>query len=84
MECQKIAFRQNMKLIIFFFQTILSLSTSKNELLQKLKAYQALTGISDELIVQYFEKVGLYKPISKLSPASLHTTLYVFGSNIEN
>ena len=54
------AFRQTMKLLILLLQTILSLPTTNNELLQKLKAYQTLTGISDELMMQYFQKVGAF------------------------
>ena len=47
-----------MKLIILFFQTILSLLTTNNELLRKLKAYQVLTGVNDDLMMQYVEKVS--------------------------
>ena len=47
-----------MKLLILFLQAILSLPTTNNELLQKVKAYQVLTGINDDLMMQYFEKVG--------------------------
>ena len=52
-----------MKLIILFLQTILSLSTSNDELLQKLKVYQLSTGISEELMMKYFAEVGaiIYK-----------------------
>ena len=80
LNCWKIAFRQNMKLIILFLQTILSLPTTNNELLQKLKAYQALTGMSDELIMQFFEKVGLYKQHLKIV-TSIST--YYLGLTLE-